>query len=467
MIKGIGKEKDMDRKIVAGVVGFGYEGYSLDCVDKITKRVLKDLEDTGLFVFKEIPKVQNYEQGQRAIQSFSSVGCDLLISIVASWLDARGAIPFLLANKNIPVLLYSTGGKTGKDGVLFTPAAGAGAPGILEPMRAAGIKFEYIYEPPDCPTKKDEILRFARAAKAVNDLKTKRLGSMGFSDMGLYTTNFDNTLIRNLYGIVTEFFDMLEVERRISGLKKSDVEAGVSRLKREWKFLGKEPKRETLVRVIRIFLAIRQIIGEKKLSAISLKCVEGMMEYMNCAPCMIGTLLGDECCYICECDVPGMLGHVILNAVSGKVVTFVESYEFWDDRVLFGACGFLPESMIKGKKVAKLFKTTPCEFLMNCSKMTTGRVTLIRPFFRQGKGLFHMVTGEAVSARKWLEIGFEKPGMHPSIELVLDGTMKHFADNVPAQHFSLVYGNYAKEITYLCKLLDVELIYEAPERVNY
>ncbi len=449
-----------ERKIVAGIVGLGYEGYSLDFVDKITARVQKDLQKTGRFQFRPIPKVQNYPQAQEAIESFSPQGCDLIIAVAATWIDARGAIPFMIANKHLPFLLYATGGRTQKDGTLLSPAAAAGAPGILEPMRAAGINFEFMYEPPDIDTKIDDILRFAKVAKAVNDLKTKRLGSMGFADMGLYTTSFDNTLIRNIYGVQTDFFDMLEVENKAAALRKQDVAALVGKLKKEWEFLGQKPKEETLQRVASLTLAIRRIIKEKGLTAISLKCVEGMMSCMACAPCMMGTLVGDECFYVCENDVPGMLGHTILNSVSGEIATFVESYEFWDDRILFGVCGFVPPSMIDGPKQAKLFRTDPWEGLMNCSKMKTGRVTLLRPFFRNGRPMIHLFTGKAVEARKWLEIGFTHPGMHPSVEIILDGTLRHYLDYVPAQHYSLVYGDFAKEIMYLCKLLDVELAYE-------
>jgi len=448
------------KKIVAGIVGLGYEGYSLDFVDKITARVRKDLQKTGAFTFKQIPKVQNYDQGQAAIEAFSPKGCDMLLVVVASWLDARGAMPFLIANKHMPMLLYATGGRTVKQGYILTPAAGAGAPGILGPMRAAGIEFDFIHEPPDTDTKVDEILRFAKVAKAVSDLKGKKLGSMGFGDMGLYATDMDKTLLRNTFGVQTDFFDMLEVENKASAIGKAQVNKVVGELKKDWKFLGQAPKDETLERVARLTLAVRKIIKEKKLSAISLKCVEGMMSHMACAPCMIGTLIGDDCYYVCENDICGMLGHILLNSISDEVATFIESYEFWDDRILFGVCGFLPPSMISGKKQSKLFSTEPWEGMMNCSKMKTGRVTIIRPYTAEGVAKIHMVTGDAKAARKWIEVGFEEPGMHPSIELVLDGTLKHFIDHVPAQHFSLVYGDWAKEMKYLCKLLGVELIYE-------
>jgi L-fucose isomerase-like protein len=450
------------RKIKAGIVGLGFEGYSFDVVDKITERVFKDLNKTGEFDFVQIPKIQNYEQGQKAINFFKvhDHDCDLVIVIIASWLDARGAMPFFLEFKHLPFLLYSTGGRTQPDGILLSPAGGAGAPGILEPMRSEYLEFEYFFEEPDQETKTAELIKYARGARAVKLLKSKKLGSMGFGDMGLYGINFDNSILRNVYGVQTDFFDMLDVENKIKTLDKSVIEKEKDRLKKDWTVVGQAPKDVSYERIIKIYLSLKEIIKEKKLDAISLKCVEGMMTSMDCAPCMIGTLLGDECLYICENDVVGMLAHVILNSVSGKTSTFVESYEFWKDSILFGVCGFVPCSMIEGQKKLKLFRTSPWEGVMNCSSMQEGKVTILRPFFRNGEPLMHLVTGEAKQARKWLELGFSSPGMHPSIELKIDGSMKHFTDNVPAQHFSLIYGDYSEEIKYLAKILGVECICE-------
>lgn len=448
------------RKIVAGIAGLGYQGYSGDMVEKITDRVAGDLEKTGCIELRRIPEMQDYQQGKRALAEFDPAGCDLLVLVLASWVDARGVIPFLRDSKKLPVLLYSTGGRTGSDGVMLSPASAAGAPAILDPMRTIGIKFEYIFEEPDEDTKTGEILRFCRSAQAVTDLKTTAIGSMGFGDMGLYTTSVDTAALRNTYGVRTEFFDMLELESAAASVDSAAVDKLVGELKSQWEILGQEPKDQTYQRLAGLTLGVRQIIEDKKLDAFSLKCVEGMMSHMDCAGCMIGTLLGDECFYVCECDVLGMLGHVVLNRISREVATFWESYEFWADRILFGVCGFIPLSMIEGAKKAKLFKTEPWEAMLCCSEMKAGRVTLIRPLWRDGKAMIHMVTGEAVAARKWLELGFEQPGMHPSVELILDGTIKHFVDNVAAQHFSVVYGDWAKDVEYLCKLLDVELIYE-------
>lgn len=182
------------------------------------------------------------------------------------------------------------------------------------------------------------------------------------------------------------------------------------------------------------------------------------MSCMRCAACMVGTLVGDETFYVCENDVPGMVAHAMLHYLSGgETASFVESYEFWDDRVLFGVCGFVPPSMTRGEQCAKVFKTARFDGLMAVPEMKSGRVTLCRPFWREGRMRMHIVTGEAVAPRSWVEIGFELP-KHPSFELVLDGSMKHFIDHVPAQHYSFVYGNHADALAELCSILGVEVV---------
>ncbi|MFN4181759.1 MAG: hypothetical protein ACK4G3_00890, partial [bacterium] len=62
----------------------------------------------------------------------------------------------------------------------------------------------------------------------------------------------------------------------------------------------------------------------------------------------------------------------------------------------------------------------------------------------RGRNLFHARITPAHGS--WLEIGFDIPGIHPSVEIIIDSSIEHFLDNVPAQHFSLVYGDYSKEI---------------------
>ncbi len=445
------------RNIRATVVGIGFKGYSDDVVGPIVKRVQDDLASAGVEITSS-HIAMDYDDGLAVTSVIRADDSDLLLGVVASWCDARGAMPLLTAYPERPLLLYSTGGRTREDGALWSPAAGAGAPSILEPLRAGGRKFRYIYEKPDEGTRVDALLPFCRAARAVSLLRGTRLGTVGYGDMGLYTTAVDTAALRRLLHLEIVHLDLMELDARARAVPPERVEGFISDLIEQWAIVGPKPSREDLAQVARTTLALRELIAEYKLTTISLKCVEGFMTCMQCAACMVGTLVGDETLYVCENDIPGMVAHAILHYVSGgETASFVESYEFWDDRVLFGVCGFVPPSMSRGEKRAKLFKTARFDGLMAVPEMKVGRVTLCRPFWREGRMRMHIVTGEAVESRSWVEIGFELP-KHPSFELVLDGTMQHFLDNVPSQHYSFVYGDHADALADLCDILSVEVV---------
>ncbi|MFB3881243.1 MAG: hypothetical protein ACE149_08260 [Armatimonadota bacterium] len=445
------------RNIRATVVGLGFRGYSDDAVGPIVKRVQDDLASAGVEIVSS-HTVMDYDDGLAVTDAIRGDESDLLLGIVASWCDARGAMPVLTAYPERPLLLYSTGGRTRGDGALWSPAAGAGAPGILEPLRAGGRRFSYVYEKPDQSTRVDALMPFCRAARAASLLRGTRLGTVGYGDMGLYTTAVDTAALRRLLHLEIVHLDLIELERQAQAIPQSEVDGLISEFAKQWSVAGPNPSREVLSQVAKTTIGLRKLIAKHRLTAVSLKCVEGFMTCMQCAACMVGTLVGDETPYVCENDVPGMVAHAMLHYLSGgDTASFVESYEFWDDRILFGVCGFVPPSMTRGERRAKVFKTARFDGLMAVPEMKLGRVTLCRPFWREGQMRMHIVTGEAVEPRSWVEVGFELP-KHPSFELVLDGSVEHFIAHVPSQHYSFAYGDHAEALVELCHILGVEVV---------
>jgi L-fucose isomerase-like protein len=99
------------------------------------------------------------------------------------------------------------------------------------------------------------------------------------------------------------------------------------------------------------------------------------------------------------------------------------------------------------------------EGLLNVSKVKTGRVTLCRLTSRGDRYAMHMVTGNAVTPRKWEECGWAPPAPQlPGLEIILDGAVEDFAQKVLSQHYILAYGDVTAEITELCRLLGVEMM---------
>lgn len=66
---------------------------------------------------------------------------------------------------------------------------------------------------------------------------------------------------------------------------------------------------------------------------------------------------------------------------------------------------------------------------------------------------------EAEKPRKWHEIGWQlEAPLYPSLEIVLGDKTREFTENILAQHYHLVYGDYTDELVDLCRLLDINVV---------
>jgi L-fucose isomerase-like protein len=98
------------------------------------------------------------------------------------------------------------------------------------------------------------------------------------------------------------------------------------------------------------------------------------------------------------------------------------------------------------------------EGLLNVSKVKTGRVTLARLGYANGRYALHLATGEAKTPRRWEEAGWRPPAPQlPSLEIVLDAPMADFTQKVLGQHYILSYGDNTGPLRDLCAILGADV----------
>jgi hypothetical protein len=69
------------------------------------------------------------------------------------------------------------------------------------------------------------------------------------------------------------------------------------------------------------------------------------------------------------------------------------------------------------------------------------------------------VTGEAKTPRAWEEAGWTPPAPQlPSLEIVLDGDVEEFIQQVLSQHYIISYGDNTEALRDLCGILGVEVL---------
>jgi len=400
------------------------------------------------------------DSASKTAREISLKGVDLIIVHFISWHITPYVMSSLKEAKDIPILAYSAGGRTDANGKLHSPAGPAAITAFLPVLKAIEYKYKAVYQRPDGVCDFAEIERYARVAATYHKLKNSRVGFIGYADMGLYTCAYDKLAVYKQFGIETEDYFSYEIGQLMENCPENEVLKQAEDIKSKFIFENEVSDR-TLDKVLRLYLALKGKCDQNDLSAISIKCVTGVTKHMGINPCMAQSLLAcKDMSVICECDAMGLITTMMLSAISGKTSTFLEHYEFFDDEILIGTCGFLPYDLADGE--AKARSANLGDFFVgmgNVSKMKEGVVTMARLVQAGEKFKMFLTKGEAKSPPKWTELGWHEPSPDfPSLLVKPEMPVQQYMENVPGQHIIIVYGDYTQEMTDLCKLTGVEIM---------
>jgi L-fucose isomerase-like protein len=288
-----------------------------------------------------------------------------------------------------------------------------------------------------------------------------RIGQMGYRDMRLYGTMFDGVSLRSVIGPEVEFFEMLEMVQIMETLPADDIATIVESVKRRWRFV-KAPRPGTVERAVRLYLAMRRKIAERRYEAISLIDVDGVKKLLKFAPAGVFMMLHEEAdiCTIPENDTLGSVTQLITRYLTGQVGAYLEFYEFFDDGMLMGVPDYVPTEIVDGP--VTVLPTAFGEFgegLLNVSKIKTGKITVARLTSTGNRYQMHVAMGEAITPRKWEEAGWAPPAPQlPSLEVKLDGDVAEFLQKVGGQHYIISYGDNRQLFGDLCQILGVAVI---------
>ena len=454
----------MDGKVRAGFVGFGEVNSPRKLIEEKCAAARDALLARGLELVCTEPVSDDPEgrDERRAIAELSAQPWDLLVVCVAGWIPSQTVINVISPFAHKPMVLWGLTGRT-VNGRLITTADQAGTTALRDPMQALGFRFIYVYDCPDRPSgAADKVVEYAGVVGTANRLARSRVGMMGYRDMNLYATLVDGVSLRRVVGPEVEVFDTLEIVQMMDGVSSAQVTALIRDLQREWTFV-RPVSDETLEKGVRMFLALVQKVAERHYDAVSLVDVYGVKKLLHFPPAMVLMLLADKggVASIPENDGLGAVTQLMVRYLTGQVGAYLEFYEFFTERLLMGVPDYVPSAIVQGP--VRMLPWPGFGGLssgaLNASQLKTGPVTLCRLASRGDRYRLHMATGEAVAPRSWEEAGWEPPAPQlPSLEVVLDGSVDEFAQQVAGQHYIIAYGDQRARQESLCKLLNIRVI---------
>lgn len=396
----------------------------------------------------------------RAIAQLSGRDPDLLILCLAGWIPSHAVIAVADAFRHLPmVLLGLTGWQEGNRFV--TTADQAGTAALRKPMQDMGFTFKYLVTLRGRALPVEEVMSWARAARAARELRGARIGSMGYRDMRLYATLHEGVSLRARIGPEVECFEMLEMVQAMEHLAPEAVSALCTDLPQRWQFL-KPPRPETLENTVRLYLALKEKVRQRDYRAVTLVDVDGVKKLLGFAPAGVFMLLHeeDDVCTVPENDILGAVTQLMVRSVTAQVGAYMEFYEFMDNGMLMGVPDYVPTQVVDGP--VTVLPTAFGEFgegLLNVSRVKPGRVTLARLTCTGDRYALHLATGEAVPPGPWEEAGWTPPAPQlPSLEIILDTPVQDFLNQVMGQHYILCYGDQTRALRDLCTILGVEVL---------
>jgi len=193
---------------------------------------------------------------------------------------------------------------------------------------------------------------FDRLCRVAGGMKDLVVGAVGARTTAFKTVRIDEVALQQ-HGITMETLDLSDIFARTKAVRSSSnaFKDKKQRLLDYTTWHGvPEDAIDTLVR---LGVAIDQVIEEYLLDALSIRCWIEMQQQLNISPCVLLSDINDRgipCA--CEVDMGNAVTMAAMRMASGKVTTCLDwnnNYGDEEDKCILFHCGSAPQSMMTAK----------------------------------------------------------------------------------------------------------------------
>jgi len=436
-----------------------------ELVQQETARVAAGLgQEVELKVF---PEIRFMEEARKQVQEAALLKPDAFILHIPIWAAPHMAVAAARLAE-LPLLLLGNDRLETSSLVGLLAAAGG--------MDQCGIKHERVWGDINDAAVRRKIVAFCRAAHARQQLKGSTFGCFGGRSLGIYTAVADANQWQRLFGVDVEHIDQSEIIREAEAMEDGEVQRGLAWLRR-WAGRVEEDghavTERTLGKQIRSYLALKKIVGDKKLAFIGVKCQTELSDHY-CLQCLPVALLNDGFDWdgrqqltpcSCEADMDGALTMQILRLLAGGAVTNlmdVRHYERSSGIFTFANCGSMAPSFA-GTQGGHEDNWSNVHLIPHAFGKAGGaatqfvaaarKLTLARLCRSAGEYWMAIFTGESL-ARERDELR-KTTWSFPHVFVKTELDFEEFFSSFGANHVHAVEGDYVDELISFCRQMDI------------
>jgi L-fucose isomerase-like protein len=287
-------------------------------------------------------------------------------------------------------------------------------------------------------------------------LRQTGLGVVGEHPAGFDSCHLDAPLLRDKFGLRVERIELTTVFTAARSAAAA-TDAVYARLGARLSNLA-ELDQEPLAGTLGVYTALRDLVGERRLAGLAVRCWPEFFTELGCAACGALSLLSDDqvpCS--CEADVNGTVTQLILQWLSGEPAFGADlvAADFAQDVAVVWHCGLAPLSMADphARVSGSVHSNRKLPLVMDFP-LKPGRVTVAR--LSRATGALRLVVGggEMIAAPPSFSgtsgtLRFDRP-----VREVLDTIMGEGLEH----HLSLTYGDQVPALLALATMLSLPVL---------
>lgn len=437
------------------------KGYIEECADRIEK-CLKDTKEVE--TFKALHIVCNNELARTQSIEVASKNPDVVILNVPVFAFPNFSAIAVSLQKVPCLAIAPVNGKM--------PGLG-GLQAAVNMARQVGLRCEKVWGNIEDPKTITKVLSFLRAAHAATRLSGQIYGVFGGRSIGMGSGSVNPDVWMKVFGVDTEHIDQLEIIRRAENIQPEKVEHAFHWLQKNMGGIQYDKDKltnESLKWQIRCYYATKEIIEDRKLNFVGVKCHYELSEY-HVTQCLSASFFNDPydwegpkepVVYSCEADSDGALTMQIMKLISNKPVLFFDfrHYDEKDKVFAFCNCGAMAtwysersENALVNLKSTALCPIIPkyggrgchVRYIAKEGEMTFGRLTrcLDKYKFTMFRGNFKNMSIEKLdeTCNVW---------PHGFVEVSVDSEV--LIDRYENNHIHGVAGDYIDELKKFCEI---------------
>ncbi len=290
---------------------------------------------------------------------------------------------------------------------------------------------------------------YATAHDAISRLKGKRVGVIGKPSGWLIASNVDYAAMRNRWGVEMVDVPLDEVVKGYEAIPDSEVQDITDEFIN--KAMGvKEPSRDEVVKAMRLYRSIKDIVERYRLNAFTLNCFD-LIPTTHTTGCVALALLNQEGIPAgCEGDEQTLLTMLVVQAVTGEMTFMANPSKILDNaahEMVFAHCTIAPAmtdryivrdhyESLSGVAVEGIFDP------MEMTIIKCGGAAMERYF---------------ISKAQLLECTTNPNMCRTQLHLRLDESLDYFLERSIGNHHVIVRGNHVEKLTTILRMLGAQI----------